>query len=170
MLAVGSQTYDQPAIRLLDPATLHELPVQVGHIPVGSKPVDVSFSRTGRFLAASFMHLRSGDDDPGYEHSDGSYTLVWDLTSPDSPPQRVNVPFVHLYEHMRLSPDGQTVYVGAPLTAYDVTSGQIAFKDAGITSWLPMDLNRQGTQVADLAADGRTSCSWTPGAAMSSIV
>ncbi len=88
MLAVGSQTYDQPAIRLLDPATLHELPVQVGHIPVGSKPVDVSFSRTGRFLAASFMHLRSGDDDPGYEHSDGSYTLVWDLTSPDSPPQQ----------------------------------------------------------------------------------
>ena len=125
-----------------------ELPIRVGGIPARSKPTDVSFSATGLFLAASFMHEPRVDDKPGFDDPDASYTLVWDLNAVDAAPQRIDVPFVGLYEHMRLSPDGRTVYVGAPLTAYDVKTGKVIFKRPEIKTWLPLDLNRFGGLIS----------------------
>ena len=86
-------------------------------------PSTSQFSADGRFLAASVVTLALVEDDlnltPGY-------AFVWDLRSPTTPPKQV--PTGSGPQAMALSPDGQSVFTGWPLTAYDVASGDVIWR------------------------------------------
>ena len=60
------------------------------------------------------------------------YAVVWDLRSPSTPP--VRVPTGTDVQGLALSPDGQTLYTGWPLTAYDVASGERIWRAPEVTS------------------------------------
>ncbi len=58
---------------------------------------------------------------------DPSFVLVWDLRSPDRPPELVRTGA--RLQGLALSPDGRTVYTSIPLTAYDVATGRTGVVD-----------------------------------------
>ena len=64
---------------------------------------------------------------------DPSFVLVWDLRSPDRPPDVVRT-FAGS-QALALSPDGRTVYTAFPLTAYDVATGRRSGRPSTTRSW-----------------------------------
>ena len=70
----------RPSVRLVDPVTLEDEPVQLGGIPERADPGHPHYSADGRFMVVSF----------GLEGGDA--VVVWDLESPQRPVRRVDVP------------------------------------------------------------------------------
>ena len=141
-------------VRLLDPNTMQ--PTMRLDLP-GGEPVwgvDVGYSADGRFLAATVLTTNWSAEDfrgPGY-------AVVWDLRSPSTPPSLV--PTGAEPQTMALSPDGEVLYTGWPLTAYDVTSGKQLWRRPDIRIWGPLDAHPQGRllAVANLwSGDGRAA-------------
>jgi DNA-binding SARP family transcriptional activator/WD40 repeat protein len=131
-------------VRLLDPSTMQttrqlDLP---GGMPVTG--ADVQFSADGRYLAATVHTVHYLEQNPA---ETTGYAVVWDLDSPSSPPARVPTGFE--YQGLALSPDGQTLYTGWPLTAYDVASGNRIWRQREkITASGVLDVNARGTLLA----------------------
>ena len=75
------------------------------------------------------------------------YALVWDLRAPSTPP--IRVPTGTDPQGMALSPDGQTLYTGFPLTAYDVATGKRIWRRGEVWTWYTtLDVNAEGTLLA----------------------
>ena len=130
-------------MRLLDPNTMQ--PTTKLDFP-GGKPVwgvDVQFSADGRYLAATVQTVSWPDRMPA---SAPGYAVVWDLRSPSTPP--VRVPTGTDVQGLALSPDGQILYTGWPLTAYDVATGERIWRREDVTSWSALDVNAEGTLLA----------------------
>ncbi|TGN64468.1 hypothetical protein EXE59_11215 [Nocardioides eburneiflavus] len=138
------QRSTQP-VRLLDPRTMQSTtelaPPDDGRV----RGFDLQLSADGRHLAASLLAPSPSEDlgtIPGY-------VAVWDLRSPATPP--VRVPTGPGIQGLALSPDGRTVYTSLPLTAYDVGSGDMLWRERDLTSGA-LDLDGRGTLLA--LADG----------------
>jgi WD40 repeat protein/DNA-binding SARP family transcriptional activator len=130
-------------VRLLDPNTMQ--PTAKLDFP-GSKPVwgiDGQFSADGRHLAATVQTVNWREQDASEA---SGYAVVWDLRSPSTPP--IRVPTGTGFQVMALSPDGQILYTGLPLRAYDVASGDRIWAREEVTSDLPLDINTEGTLLA----------------------
>jgi WD40 repeat protein/DNA-binding SARP family transcriptional activator/energy-coupling factor transporter ATP-binding protein EcfA2 len=146
-LAVIPEGGDEP-VRLLDPTTME--PTTRLDFP-GNQPVwwiDGEFSADGRYLAATAQTvnwpIRDSSEAPGY-------AVVWDLDSPSTPPTRVSIgPGV---DALALSPDGRTLYVGWPLAAYDVASGDMIWQQDVTTHYAGLASHADGTLLA-LAPEG----------------
>ena len=76
--------------------------------------------------------------------------LVWDLRSPDRPPEVVRTDVGT--QGLVLSPDGRTVYTTIPLTAYDVATGRTVWSTEFI-SWLVLDISPDGKLLASEVHD-----------------
>ncbi len=130
-------------VRLLDPNTMQ--PSTKLNLP-GSKPVwgvDLQFSADGRYLAATVQTVNW----PGQDASEApGYAVVWNLRSPSTPP--IRVPTGTDVQGMALSPDGQILYTGWPLTAFEVASGDQIWRRPEVTSVFPLDVNAEGTLLA----------------------
>jgi DNA-binding SARP family transcriptional activator/WD40 repeat protein len=129
-------------VRLLDPHTMQ--PTTELASP-GDEPVlgfDLEFSADGRYLAATLLASPLVENDPTLTPG---YAAVWDLRSPATPP--VRVPTGTDLQGIALSPDGQTLYTGRPLTAYDVGSGDTIWREPELSSGV-LDVNTQGTLLA----------------------
>ena len=128
-------------VRLLNPNTMQQttkLAIPGGRPGVG---VDVQFSAYGRYLAATVFD--------GYEASQGAdvrgYAVVWDLRSLSTPPARI--PIGKTRQGLALSPDGQTLYTGWPLTSYDVASGMRIWRRPKVHAFV-VEPNSRGTLLA----------------------
>ena len=123
-VAVGLDVYDAgAALRLLTLPHLRPASITLAGLPHGrSTTADVSFSADGRYLAASFVHTARNDRPPGLADVVAASVLVWNLRAPSQPPEVIHVPFVGNFPRIELSSEGSTVYVSAPLAAYDVRS------------------------------------------------
>ncbi len=119
---------DRP-VRLLDPKTFREQPIQLdGFPPGGLLPWDVAYSPDGTRLAVVFDRYEQG---PAVQDS---LLVIWDLDRPDEPVVFDDVPrFTH---GLAFGPDGRELYTGlhtAPLmsdadptiTVFDVVTGAI---------------------------------------------
>ena len=73
----------QPSVRLIDAATFDEAPVQLGGLPESAFVSAPHYSADGRFLGVTFEGSDGGAD---------TSVVVWDLTSPDRPVLRFDVP------------------------------------------------------------------------------
>ena len=142
-LAVLLWGAESEPVRLLDPDTMRLSAARLAS--PAAEPVmgvDAQFSADGRYLAATLLTfpLVRGDDalTPGY-------AVVWDLRSPSTPPIRVSTG--KAAQALALSPDGQTLYTGAPLTAYDVASGDTIWREPELFPGL-LEVNRKGTLLA----------------------
>ena len=152
-LAVGSQTYRPPELRILDAHSLRPSGVQPSHLPSHVKGVDVAWSEDDGYLAASYLHAAPSQASFGPASADRAFVLVWDMSAPDAPPRRIDVPYHQYFAQVRISADGRTVYVGSPVTAYDVATGKVLFENRSIDSWLPIDLSPDGRLLAAPASD-----------------
>jgi WD40 repeat protein/DNA-binding SARP family transcriptional activator/energy-coupling factor transporter ATP-binding protein EcfA2 len=131
-------------VRLLDPDTM-ELSATRLATPAAEpvSGVDVGFSADGRYLATTMLTLPLVKDDPW---STPGYAAVWDLRSPSTPPVRVSTG-TGGFQSLALSPDGQTLYTGWPLTAYDVASGDTIWREPEVLAPL-LEVNASGTLLA----------------------
>ena len=141
-------------VLLLDPNTMKpttklDFP---GGMPVSG--VDIAFSADGRYLAATVIPVDWMAVDSSETDATPSYAVVWDLDSPSTPP--IRVPTGKGLQTIALSPDGQTLYTGWPLTAYDVATGGQIWRRKDVTSWGPPDVNKDGTLLA-VALRGQSS-------------
>ncbi len=136
-LTVGDST--EP-VRLLDPDTMQPTRklAYPGRPGVG---VDVQFSADGRYLAATVFE--GSDASQGAEVR--GYAVLWDLRSPSTPPVRIRIG--ENRQGLALSPDGQTLYTGWPLTAYDVASGERIWRRPEVNAFI-LNLNSRGTLLA----------------------
>ena len=102
-----------------------------------------SSARDGRYLAASVNTALTAYTDT----KSSGYAVVWDLRSPSEPP--VRLPTGETFQGVALSPDGQTLYTGWPLTAYDVATGERIWRREEVTTgYVTLDVNAQGTLLA----------------------
>ena len=129
----------RPSVRLVDPVTLEDEPVQLGGIPERADPGHPHYSADGRFMVVSF----------GLEGGDA--VVVWDLESPQRPVRRVDVPGAG--EGAGLSPDGSVLYVGrrdpAAVTVFDVATGRSLNSTPVPADWL--EVSPDGSLVAAVA-------------------
>jgi WD40 repeat protein/DNA-binding SARP family transcriptional activator len=139
-LAVILQFQDSTEpVRLLDPDTMQPTAELASPDDEPVLGVDLQFSAGGRYLAATLLTSPMVKDDPSLTPG---YAAVWDLRSPATPP--VRVPTGLALQGLALSADGQTLYTGRPLTAYDVASGDTIWRDPELFSGL-LDVNAEGT-------------------------
>ena len=135
VLLLDPDTMELSATRLASPAAE----------PVGGW--EVQFSADGRYLAATLLTSPLVKEDPALTPS---YAVVWDLRSPSRPP--IRVPTGTHMQSLALSPDGQTLYTGNPLTAYDVASGDTIWREPELFAGL-LDVNATGTLLALTVGD-----------------
>ena len=142
MILHGSESTEP--VRLLDPNTMQ--PTTKLDFP-GGKPVwgvDVAFSADGRYLAATVhtANFWAGPvpQDPGLRGGLGPPTPRPRPPSGCLPEQDA--------QGIALSPDGQSLYTGWPLTAYDVATGKQIWRRKDVESWGPPDMNTEGTLLA----------------------
>jgi WD40 repeat protein len=132
----------QPSVRLVDPATFEDEPVQLGGIPESELVSTPHYSADGRFLSATFENV-GGDDD---------IVVVWDLASPQQPVLKLDVAG---WYGVVLSPDGSLLYVGEwdrpAVTVYDVATGR-TLRSASVPAGL-LNISPDGSLLA--AADGK---------------
>jgi WD40 repeat protein len=129
-------------VRLLDPNTMESLTTQLAS--PAAEPVvggDVQFSADGHYLAATML------TDPPYARTD-KFAVVWDMSSPSTPPLRVPTGRETIYDWMTLSPDGQTLYTSDPLTAYTVATGERIWRREEIYAGSAFDINADGNLLA----------------------
>ena len=131
-------------VRLLDPNTMQ--PTAKLDFPKPVSGIDVQFSGDGRYLAATVQTVNWPGRDATKIKAPG-YAVVWDLRSPSARP--IRVPTGTGAPGMALSPDGQTLYTGMPLTAYDVAKGErIWQREEVTTNYSALDINAKGTMLA----------------------
>jgi WD40 repeat protein/DNA-binding SARP family transcriptional activator len=129
----------QPSVRLVDPATFEDEPAQLGGIPASAFVSAPHYSADGRFLGATFEESDGGND---------SSVAVWDLSSPEEPVLRFDLPGIG-YE-LDLSPDGTLLYVGRAdppaLGVYEVATGQLLRSASVPAAW--MEVSPDGSLLA----------------------
>ena len=147
VVAAAAAPEDPLAIRLLDPATLTELPHQLQGVPTGVVVQDLGVSRNGRYLAASLGHLViRGQTDGGV---DRVIVRVWDLATGRPVGQPIAPPLA--FTSSALSDDGATVSTGNPVAAFDVDSGRQWWQRN--EAWTG-DVDARGRILAAFAEDG----------------
>ena len=147
VIAVAAAPEDTSAIRLLDPATLAELPGQLTGLPTGVVVQDLAVSSDGRYLGASFGHLVIRSETDG--GVDRAFVQVWDLQSRRPVGRRVDPPLT--YTRLALSDDGTTLFTSNPVSAYDVATGQHLWQRN--EAWTG-DTDVRGRVVAAFTEDG----------------
>ena len=139
------------------PVRLYEMPEgtlaarQLGGFPEGgSVEYALEFSADGRRLVAAVDHY----DAAAGEFDENTTATVWDLADPSVPVFRVKLPE---YPILKLSPDGQRLYVAASdidsaasIRVYDVDSGRL------IDSTVPASFEASGDLAGALSPDGST--------------
>lgn len=128
-------------LRLLDAETLDPLPLAVP--PRTRLYLDIAFSADSRYFAASVFADSEPYDGPLEEPV---RLLVWDLGSAGRAPRQVAVPRGE--QGIALSPDGQTIYSGSPLTAYDVATGKRKWQRHDLRGSLSIDISTRGDLLA----------------------
>ena len=147
VVAVAASPEDPLAIRLLDPATLTELPDQLARVPTGVVVQGLAVSHDGRFLAASFGHLVIASETDG--GIDRAFVRVWDLETRQQVGRQIDPPLALL--RVALSDDGKTLFTSNPVSAYDVATGeQLWLRDESWTG----DTDARGRVVATFTDDG----------------
>ena len=147
VMAVAGAPEDPLAIRLLDPVSLAELPQQLAGLPTGVVVQDLAMSRGGRYLGASFGHLLINSETDG--GVDRAFAQVWDLESRQPIGRQVDPPLS--FTRLALSDDGATMFTSNPVSAYDVTTGQVRWQ--GNEAWTG-DVDARGRVVAAFTEDG----------------
>ena len=147
VVAAAAAPEDPLAIRLLDPATLTELPHQLTGVPTGVVVQDLAVSRDARYLGASFGHLViSGETDGGV---DRAFVRVWDLATRRPVGPRIDPPLS--YTRVALSDDGATVFTSNPVAAYRIRTGRQLWQRN--EAWTG-DVDARGRLLAAFAEDG----------------
>lgn len=144
-------------VRLLDTNTMGLSETRLA--APASEPVrgyEAQFSTDGRYLAATLLTLPLVKDDSGEDDWSltPSYAVVWDLRSASTPP--IRVPTGTGYQDVALSPDGRTLYTSSPLTAYDVASGEVIWREPEQSVYF-LELNAEGTRLALVDAEDDTN-------------
>jgi DNA-binding SARP family transcriptional activator/WD40 repeat protein len=138
---------DPHALRLLDPATLTELPHQLSDVPRGVAVLDLTVSHDGRYLGASFGHLViNGETDGGV---DRAFLRVWDLKTLRPVGREIDAPLK--FTRVSLSDDGTTVFTSNPVSAYDVDTGKVLWQ--GNEAWTGAT-DARDRRVAAFSEDG----------------
>ncbi len=138
---------DPQAIRLLDPATLTEVPRQLIAVPTGVVVQDLAVTPDGRYLAASFGHLViNGESDGGVDHAT---VRVWDLATGRPAGRRIAPPLT--YTRVALSDDGATLFTSNPVAAFDVSTGRQRWQRN--EAWTG-DVDSRGRFLATFTEDG----------------
>lgn len=118
-------------VRLLDPVTFDEAPEQLGGIPRGELPWDVTYSPDGSRLAVAFDRFRFTES----RAADDSLIVVWDTDAPAEPLLALqDIP--RSTHDLAFSPDGRQLFAGthdvpptldaeATITVYDLPSGRV---------------------------------------------
>lgn len=133
-LAVGLPALTPRPIMLLDAHTLERVPVQLPKLPEQpSRVIDVTFSVDGSTAAAIVQRLRLV---AGYWNVVGHSLMAWDVSLPSRPVlqmERTLAPDAIAGHRslVALSPDGDTVFNSAPLSAYDVGTNAVVWTRPG---------------------------------------
>ncbi len=147
VIAAAAAPEDALAIRLLDPATLTELPNQLTGVPPGVVVQDLAVSRDGRYLGASFGHLViNGETDGGV---DRAFVRVWDLATRRPVGPRIDPPLS--FARVALSDNGATVFTSNPVAAYKVSTGRQLWQ--GNEAWTGA-VDARGKLLAAFTQDG----------------
>jgi WD40 repeat protein/DNA-binding SARP family transcriptional activator len=146
VVAMAAAPEDPLAIRLLDAATLTELPQQLAGVPTGVKVQDLAVSHDGRYLGASLAHLVINSETDG--SVDRAVVMVWDLTS-RQPVRVIESPLS--FTRVALSDDGATIFTSNPVSAYDVATGRRLWQRN--EAWTG-DVDARGRVVAAFTEDG----------------
>ena len=147
VVAVAAAPEDPVAIRLLDPATLTELPRQLRGVPAGVVVQDLAVSRDGNYLGASLGHLVINSETDG--GVDRVLAKVWDLTSGQPVGRQIEPPLS--FTRLAVSDDGATLFTSNPVSAYDVETGRQRWQ--GNEAWTG-DVDARGRVVAAFTEDG----------------
>jgi WD40 repeat protein/DNA-binding SARP family transcriptional activator len=129
-LAVGLPALTPTPIALLDARTLKSAPVQLPKMPEQpSRVIDITFSADGSTAAAIVQRLRRA---AGYWDVVGHDLMVWNVSVPSRPvlqmERRLAPDAIARHRSLvALSPDGDTVFNSAPLSAYDVATGAVVW-------------------------------------------
>ena len=134
-------------IRLLDPATLTELPRQLRGLPTGVVVQDIAVSRDGSYLGASFGHLDIDSETEG--GVDRAFVQVWDLATGRPVGRQIDPPLA--FTRLALSDDGSTVFTSNPVSAYDVATGRQRWQRN--EAWTG-DTDARGRVLAAFTEDG----------------
>jgi len=148
VLAVGSQRPDPLPVRLLDPTTMQLLPQQLPGLERQDTVEALSVSGNGRYLAASLGQL--GPD----QFFDSGRVLVWDLRTRQVVRRLPQAPSA--YEAVALDRTGRRAYEGAPLRAYDVTTGRRLWRRPGPGSDAQIAVRPDRRLVAQIDPDDYT--------------
>jgi WD40 repeat protein/DNA-binding SARP family transcriptional activator/energy-coupling factor transporter ATP-binding protein EcfA2 len=158
-LAVGLPALTPTPVMLLDAQTLERAPIQLSKVPTQpSRVIDITFSADGSTVAAIVQRLRRV---AGYWNVVGHHLVVWNLSVPGRPVLQMDRwlapdPIAFHRSLVALSPDGDTVFNSAPLSAYDVATGatiysrSIAFAGTGVPGHNSdfFEINPAGTLLA----------------------
>jgi WD40 repeat protein len=146
-LVTGS-LFGRSGLRLVDPSTLEDAPVQLGGVPGAPFSAwDLEYSADGRFLAVNFTRS-SGNDE-------AAQVVVWDLASPERPIRRLDTGWSVA---VALSPDGGRLLVYGwdaetqAVIAYDVATGG----RAGRFPLTRTQTNDEESEILGLSPDGET--------------
>jgi WD40 repeat protein/DNA-binding SARP family transcriptional activator len=156
VVAVGLPSFQKDSIRLLDAGNLTDSNLRLGGQPTRpTRTIDVAFSADGRYVAASFRHLRGT---PEYAQFAAATVSVWDLQSPRHPVRRIDITAPPQYGSVALSADGSRLYTSMPLAAYDVATGERIFAQPTHVSYL-LELSPDGRRlaIADVAQDNHAA-------------
>ena len=120
VVAVTGSPGDPASIRLLDPATLTELPTQLSDLPGEDFILDLSMSADGHRLAAVYNRVAEENLAAGDEPI---RMRVWDLHSG----RPVGPEFHHVFSNwsgVALSDNGSTLFTSNPVAAWDAATGK----------------------------------------------
>ncbi|MFC7495856.1 MULTISPECIES: BTAD domain-containing putative transcriptional regulator [unclassified Nocardioides] len=149
VLVVPAAPGDDRPIRLIDPASLTELPTRLRGVPTNIFVVDVSLSADGRRLAVAYSPAIR--EHPAVQDVNNRIR-VWDLATgrPAGPPIEAG----GAWTGVGLSADGRTVLSSTPVAAYDVATGAVRWQ-ADVATWnnaLDVHGNMLATANADSSA------------------
>ena len=159
LLAVPATPLLGRPLELLDARTLEPASIRLAGLPRrGWLLTDAAFSADSRHLAVAIAR-QGGDRDADRDAEvTAAAAMVWDLASPDRPwRHRFRIDEL-TPESVALSPDGEVLYTGPPLTRLVLATGQR--QDLGIAKDLVMSPDGRylaGTQgFGALLFDGRS--------------
>jgi WD40 repeat protein len=135
-------------VRLLDPETLEPAPDSQQLPPftdIPARATNVGHSRDGRSL---FAHIKFYANGPSNDSTAG-FLLVWDVRPSMRPVLRMTLPLAAAEDvgRMELSPDGSRLYTSRPLTAYDIATRKVLFRQPGLMSG-DLDITADGKLLA----------------------
>ena len=138
-LALGMIPPVTEPVRLLDPDSLEERPGRLPGLPkLPARTFHVEFSADGNSLVAALTTMKGG---PGLANSEsvGRWLIVWELVPGKQPTVRMKKRLPLRTGEWDfdavISPDGERVYTGQPLTAYDADTGAVLYTRPGLSAW-----------------------------------